>query len=65
MQYEDYATYEARRLARLRPKADRRKVEPARREELMRQLLEVVDAIEGQISSELVAELREELGRLA
>ena len=65
MQYEEYATYQAQRLARLRPQDARRKVDPARREELMRQLLEVVGAIEGQISSELVAELREELGRLA
>ncbi len=64
MKYEEYAKYEAERVKRLRERGVGQRLGARRRAELMQQLLDVLEAIEGQVSAELVSELREELTRL-
>ena len=64
MKYEDYAEYEAERVKGLRERGAGQHLGARRRAELMQQLLDVLDAIEGRVSAELVSELREELTRL-
>ena len=63
MRQEDYIEYERARLEGLRRQGVRTG-EDRRRAELLKQLTEVLDTLQGRLSGELLSELKEELAKI-